>query len=204
MIARLNLSDIQGYSDAIAVATRLLDSFQTLPWQYQLTFTLPDEIKTLLEPEQYEFRLGPNMRLVRPGNTFKERFPLDSGNARRNQKIEGSSLLFHDASKPPTWKEDALYLQVQVDGFVGLYGTLQTTVKAERLVRAFGGIAIALGLFVHRHKYIHGAARKTHYYVHQRNSDGKWKSENRLEADDATDRGLLGLELSDLDGHLKT
>ncbi|MFZ1883388.1 MAG: hypothetical protein WAU53_07225 [Rhodoplanes sp.] len=200
----VNLFDIQGYSDATAVATRLLDSFQTLPWQYQLTFTLPDEIKMLLEPELYEFRLGPNIRLARPGKTFKERFPLDSGNARRNQDIEGSPLLFYDASKPPTWKVDALYLQVQVDGFVGQDGGSQTTVRAERLVRAFGGLGIALGLFVHRHKYIHGAARKTHYYVHRRNADGKWKPENRLEADDATDRGLRGLELSSPDGHLKT
>ena len=200
----VNLFDIQGYSDATAVATRLLDSFQTLPWQYQLTFTLPDEIKMLLEPELYEFRLGPNIGLARPGKTFKERFPLDSGNARRNQDIEGSPLLFYDASKPPTWKVDALYLQVQVDGFVGQDGGSQTTVRAERLVRAFGGLGIALGLFVHRHKYIHGAARKTHYYVHRRNADGKWKPENRLEADDATDRGLRGLELSSPDGHLKT
>ncbi|MGA7450061.1 MAG: hypothetical protein WBW73_01875 [Rhodoplanes sp.] len=200
----VNLFDIQGYSDATAVATRLLDSFQTLPWQYQLTFTLPDEIKMLLEPELYEFRLGPNIRLARPGKTFKERFPLDSGNARRNQDIEGSPLLFYDASKPPTWKVDALYLQVQVDGFVGQDGGSQTTVRAERLIRAFGGLGIALGLFVHRHKYIHGAARKTHYYVHRRNADGKWKPENRLEADDATDRGLRGLELSSPDGHLKT
>lgn len=127
----VNLFDIQGYSDATAVATRLLDSFQTLPWQYQLTFTLPDEIKMLLEPELYEFRLGPNIRLARPGKTFKERFPLDSGNARRNQDIEGSPLLFYDASKPPTWKEDALYLQVQVDGFVGQDGGSQTTVRAR-------------------------------------------------------------------------
>lgn len=200
----VNLFDIQGYSDATAVATRLLDSFQTLPWQYQLTFTLPDEIKMLLEPELYEFRLGPNIRLARPGKTFKERFPLDSGNARRNQDIEGSPLLFYDASKPPTWKVDALYLQVQVDGFVGQDGGSQTTVRAERLIRAFGGLGSALGLFVHRHKYIHGAARKTHYYVHRRNADGKWKPENRLEADDATDRGLRGLELSSPDGHLKT
>jgi hypothetical protein len=86
---------------------------------------------------------------------------------------------------------------------VGQYGGTSTTLKAERLVRAFCGLGIAVRLFAHRHKF-HQGVSKSYFYVHRQEQGGTWKPESRLDVDDTTDRGLLGLEMHTLDGQLAT
>ena len=86
---------------------------------------------------------------------------------------------------------------------MGQYGGTSTTVKAERLVRAFCGLGIAVRLLAHQHKFPQGAT-KSYFYVHRKKPDSTWGPENRIDMDEAPNRGLLGLEMHTLDGTLVT
>src|SRR5215510_4925701 len=150
----VNLSEMEGYDDPSSVAARLLDSFDTLPWTYQLTFPLPNQLSGLLPPDVDEFLLTPAVRIARPTERFMHEFPLaEAENERQIPRYRGGLLAGLPSSKPRSWDAKILYLQVQTDGFVGRYGGTSTITEAERLVRAFCGLGIALHLFSHEHKF---------------------------------------------------
>jgi hypothetical protein len=115
----VNLSAIEGYGDPSLVAARLVESFDTLPWTYQLTFALPQQISGLLPPSVDEFSLSPKVRLVRATERFAQEFPFSSENKKRQQRMKVSvgllsSLLFDD---PASWKKETLYLQILTEGW---------------------------------------------------------------------------------------
>jgi len=102
---------------------------------------------------------------------------------------------------PPTYEPASLFLQVTTEGFIGQYGGSSPVVRAERTVRAFFGLGIALRLFRYEHKL--PSVLKSYFYVHRRNPDGSWSPDNRLEVEDTTDRGLSSLKMHDLQGRLE-
>jgi hypothetical protein len=105
------------------------------------------------------------------------------------------------SDEPPEWNRQSLYLQILTEGFVGQYGGTATAIAAERLVRAFCGLGFSVHLFDFKHRYSQGLT-KSFYYAHRRAGDGAWGADNRIEVEDTTDRGLLGLGLHTLDGRL--
>src|SRR5262245_2766814 len=200
----MTLPQIERYADVPALAARLIESFDSLPWTYQLTFALPQALSGLLPSHIDVFPLGPAVRLVRATEKFAQEFPLtaeDKRRQRRLQPIQGMALLSL-SDETPVWKTDTLYLQVLTDGFVPLYGGTSTALRAERLVRAFCGLGIAVRLFSHQYRFRWGPTAKHHFYVHRKKPDGTWCPEWRLDVNDNTNRGLLDLEMHTLDGKL--
>lgn len=100
----VKLCEIEGYSDPGAIATRLIDSFQTLPWTYQLSFRLPDQLKGLLRPTVDEVALSPSLKIVRATKQFSSQFPLAAPNKKQQERMKGSvGLLSLLMSDPPTY-----------------------------------------------------------------------------------------------------
>lgn len=201
-VASVGLCEIKPYQDANAVAKRLVDSFLTLPWKYTVSFLLPEQLSNLLGPTVNELVLSPTVKLARATDQFAATFPLTTTNEKRQQDIKGAtgllSLLSADA---PKHKSDRIYLQVGAEGFIGQYGGSGTVLRAERTLRAFCGLGIALRLFKHQHRLLN--TQKSIFYAHKQNDDESWSPEYRLEVEDTTERGLIGLSLHDLDGQLQ-
>ena len=202
---KAKLSTIEGYYDSSLIAMRLIESFDSLPWRYRFTFALPEQLSGLLPLDVNEVPLSSTVRLIRATDGFAQEFPLVAEHKRRQQRMKGdtggllSALLFDE---PPTWNVETPYLQVLTEGFVGQYGRTSTILKAERLLRAFCGLGIAVRLFAHQHKFPQGVGKSCFFYVHRQMADGTWSPEDRLDVNDATDRGFVGLEMHTLDGTL--
>jgi hypothetical protein len=194
------LPEIEGYTDTAQLAARLVGSFNSLPWTYELTFPLPEHISTLVPSTVMELPLASNVRLVRPSDEFTKLFSLKTEHERRQERLRGGTLIAL-MTGPPEWDNQSLYLQILAEGFVGQYGGTATATGAERLVRAFCGLGIAERLFDFKHRYSQSAV-KSYYYAHRRAEDGTWIPESRIEVEDATARGLQGIELHTLDGRL--
>lgn len=62
---RSRLVDIPGYDDVPALATRILDRFASLPWQYQISLPLPKVLNALLPEGEDEIGLGKQAKIVR-------------------------------------------------------------------------------------------------------------------------------------------
>lgn len=198
----VKLIEIPGYEDPNLVALRLLQQFQTLPWNYKLSFQLPQQLSTLLPENVEEFALSPAMKMVRATGAFEAQFPLVTDHQKRQERVRGGGgLLSLLSTEPPIHTRGVLYLQIDAEGFIGQYGGSAPAAIAERTIRAFCGLGIALRLFKHQPKFTLHGGLKSFFYVHKRNN-GVWEPDNRLDVDDTTDRGLLGLELHDLEGRL--
>ena len=203
----LTLCEIDGFEDAGTIATRLIDSFQTLPWTYQLSFRLPNQLSGLLRPTVNEIALSPDLKLVRATEEFASQFPLAAPNKKQQERMRGSvGLLALLSSEPPAYDLGSLFLQVNAEGFIGPYGGSSPTIRAEQFFRAFCGLGIALRLFKHSHKLPTGipTVAKSYFYVHKRDENRNWAPDNRLDVQDTTDRGLGGLQMHDLEGRLET
>src|SRR6266436_133186 len=109
----MDLSAIDGYSDPEPVAARLIESFDSLPWTYQVAFELPEQLSGLLPAKLDSYPLSPTVRIVRATETFNQEFPLTTEHPSRQRRMRplGGGLLsaFFD---PPVWSTKNLYLQV--------------------------------------------------------------------------------------------
>lgn len=196
------LMEIPGYEDPAAVSERLLNQFESLPWQYQITIPLPRAIDELLAPEDNVVDLGRGIRLVRAGEEFAADFPLASPNKRREQRLAGTEHSLLTIDNPPTWDAGRLYVQAAAEGFIGQYGNTGAAANAERLVRAVFGMGLAHRLFDHKPAYNPTPERST-VFVHCRGDDGKWEPITRYPLDDRAWRVLSSLVMHDLEGTLK-
>jgi hypothetical protein len=142
----IRLVDLEGYTDVKGVAELLVERFESLPWQYTLTLPLPDEVSRLLSTFVTELPLSDRMRLVRPTGDFPTRFPLASRDEKRHKRIHGGGLGLL-IPLDPACDENATYLQIQIEGFVDMYGSTMPASDAKALLRAFCGLGIATRLF---------------------------------------------------------
>lgn len=199
--AKPKLTEIEGYEDAQALANRLLDSFESLPWTYRITVPLPDALAELLRPDEVSLDVSPSIRIVRATQEFAAQFPLETPNERLNRRLVGGngilSILSNDA---PKWIEGALYLQIAAEGFIGQYGS-PTSNSAERQVRSLFGMGLATRLLESQHAF-YPTPPRSFAYVHRLQANASWQPTTRYNFDDALTRGIASLKVSDLDGRL--
>lgn len=197
------LTEIQGYHDADAVAARLLDQFESLPWQYRLTVKLPDALGELLHSAETAATLSPSICIIRATEEFANQFPLETASDQLNQRLAGGEnvLNFLAKAKPkPKWDYGSLYLQIATEGFIGQYGASATSSHAERLLRSLFGMGLATRLIDFRYTYS-PTPPKTSVYLH-RQGDGTWEPTTRYDLNDAVSRCIANLRLHDLGGTL--
>lgn len=196
----IELTRLKGYGDPKAIAQSLVDQFDSLPWKYTLSIRLPAKINDFFNSLVKEFPLAEHIRLVTPEAGLDERFPLLSKDEKRHKRIHGrGGLLF--APKDPEWGENSAYLQIDVDGFVGTYGTTRPAIRAIDILRSICGLAIATRLLKVQYSFSPFPV-KTHFYVHK-HTDGGCEIDGKFDLEDHYASAFNDLELHDLDGQLK-
>jgi hypothetical protein len=191
------LTEIAEFNDAAAQAERLVADFQSLPWRYSLSISLPNEISDLLSKTVVdEQQLAPNIRLVKATQPFAEKYPLNHADKKRQISIHGGvSLLFPEPGEVG-WTDNAIYLQIETEGFIGPYGGSAPAVQAERLLKAFLGLGIALRLF--KVGYVYYPYPPSHsFYVHKAHGDA-WCIDSKVKIDTDTSRVLGEIQLNDM------
>jgi hypothetical protein len=139
------LTDLDGYQDPAGVADNLIDRFQTLPWSYILTFALPHLLHELIPADSTTLQLSQQLRICRPTQQFQALYPLETDNPALNNLLLGPTGFFspHPKGTQAQWEPDAVYLQIQVEGFIGRYAMSPTVNAVEHLVRSFFGLGLA-------------------------------------------------------------
>jgi hypothetical protein len=195
---RKKLIEIEPFRDAEATARRLVDQFETLPWEYQVTIPLPQRLEELLRPNDSSFELSPTIRVIRLTEAFGRRFPLVTSNKRLNRRLSGDNNWLAIGAEKPAWPDGRICLQFTAQGYIGEYGSSATASSVRRLLRSVCGMGLATRLFASRFSY----PRPTELfaYVHRLASDGTWHPTTRFELDSSIVRGVGDLEIENLSG----
>jgi hypothetical protein len=207
----VKLSELPGYTDIQGIASRLIQDFQSLPWEYALSLPLPAEIGGALRTVQ-DRTISEEMRLPVPDGAFSIEYSPTSGIEARdwglsrvveNPSSPSTLAAFAELSperRPPIWDPATAHLQIYVKGFIGIFGPTTPAEDAIDYVKAFLGIGIALRLFRVK-RIFHPLSPKTRMYVHRRVA-GKWIIERTVDLDASLSDALNDLVLDNLDGTL--
>lgn len=180
------LSEIEAYADIPSLASRLVDAFNSLPWQYTVTLPLPTAFSRIFGAHITNFDLSDSLS-IRMGRSLIDEFPLLSGIKARDKVIARGSLtsLLGVATPDPSWESDRAYLQVKCNGYFGKFTATEPQKQAVDTMRSFHGICLAQRLLMHVQTYETSPSREL-YYIH-RHIDNAWIVE---EADSLEDRHL--------------
>jgi hypothetical protein len=197
----IKLSEVEGYQDLSAKAQRLIDDFNSLPWDYSLTIKLDNDFGELFSQSIKQFTVCDNIRLTTPDENFSTTYALQSGIESRDHSLSGrlglSSILSTEK-----WDRGRTYFQIFVKGFIGIYGETVPLQHAISSLKSFCGIAIAIRLFKVNHTY-RPIPSKINFFIH-RNIENKWIIERVHELDSSISETYSDLVMHDLNGSLDT
>lgn len=179
--ASVPLAAIPGYEDSAAVSQRVLQAFESLPWEYMFSFEAPRGLASLLTKHGGAFSVAPNITLVSVNAEFRREYP---------PPLE--PRLFSILGESNDLQDDAVFLQVQIKGFVGIYQTLNTEHQAFSLMKAFFGLGIACGVFVPRIQGNFGI--QAEMMVHSRNGD-RWEQQRESLYPRDWRKGIAGINV---------
>jgi hypothetical protein len=193
----IRLAELEPYRDAKKTAERLVESLESLPRQYMLTLRLPKMLDTVVGPAKAESILSSNIRIVRATSEFRQTFEFETVSDSLRSKLVGGSILgsLFDPNKKAEWEDGALYLQIEVTGYVGVYGGSNTYQDALRTLRSVFGLGIALQLFDTKYEYAL-AKPSASVIVHQLRGDSSWEVLESVELNDTLAATLNTLRLS--------
>ncbi|PSU90436.1 hypothetical protein C0W35_16260 [Photobacterium kishitanii] len=191
------LTEIEEYTETNQLATRLVEQFDSLPWQYTFTIELGADLSKIFHESIGEFKLSERILIRKFDDEFSESFPTMSGLEKRDSDLCENNLLF---SLPRNWNQDAAFLQVNSLGFVGRYGVGEVLKEVEEMLKSFCGLGLALRLFKIDSKY-RSTPTKSKFYSHQRQDDS-WVAFGKHELDYNESDTFHDLVLHDLNGQL--
>jgi hypothetical protein len=200
--ARDKLIDIEGYGDVDALANRLISEFESLPWQFHIHVPLPALLSDLLPEDSPGMALSSTVAIARATPAFCRHFPLESKDEALNKQMSGNSLGLLFIPQAPKWTENALYLQIQVKGYVNRYGTSNTALDAERLVRSVIGLGAAVFLIDYKYQY-QPASPPVAAFVHRKQVGDTWYPHGRFNLSDSVSTTINRLILHTVFGSLK-
>jgi|GEM_PF-1738639 len=196
------LTELEGYEDPLAVGVRLIESFTTLPWRYTLTIKFKNDFGEIFRKTIKHFTVSDSIKLFCPDKQFKTDFSLQSGNVAKDRSLSGNAFTsprLYDY-KPQEWDENATYIQIKVDGFIGKYASTFPLEDALSILKSFCGLSIALRLLKVNTTY-HPRQSIAKFFVHK-HVDGKWIIENSHELDFITSDTFNDLVIHDFDDYL--
>jgi len=196
----LKLTEIDEYSDVEATATRLVDEFESLPWQYKYTIDIKSSLSQIFTGTKTNYELTDSINIAKPDETFIKNHPVQTLEGGNSRNLLSLGLLGGFISRE--WASDTIYLQFITRGFVGKYVTSQTTETVLSSLKSFLGLSIALRLLKVEHTY-HPATPKLHFIIHK-NVAGNWVADETEEINEETSRTISDLVFNDLDGDLDT
>jgi hypothetical protein len=121
--------------------------------------------------------------------------------ARDNSMSRGGLGLFSIFTENK-WYDDSVVLQFNISGYVGRYGSTETSRKIEENLRSFCGLGIAIRLFKIDKKY-RSTPTKANFYIHKYENDN-WIVQGVDELDTSVSDTFNDLVVHDLDGALDT
>lgn len=192
----LPLTEIASYNDPNLTANRLIQDFESLPWEYTLSVKFENDFGELFARTIKEYQISNMITLVSPEDDYYKEYPLESEEGRNRNLLAGPLLLF-----PLKWDQMSSYFQVTISGFIGKYGETATLTEAISILKAFCGIGIALRLFKVNPTY-RPISSKAKILVHRRIAD-EWVLEHVHDIETGLSDSLHDLVFHDLDGHLE-
>lgn len=151
------LKELLSYDDLKAKAKQLIEEFNTLPWNYLISYELNANIGKQFRQSIGDHNLSQNTALACPSSTYDQIYPLQSGIKQRDKEffsdprsdlgLRGLAYLPTDVSKPLNkWNQTTAYLQVKTEGFIGQYVKTNPVEEAIATLKSFFGLSLAVRL----------------------------------------------------------
>ncbi len=201
-VPAIKLVELDGYTDPMEAAEHLVGQLESLPWLYTLSIELPAKVSEFFRNLDQEIQLSDNVRLIATTEELNQRFPLSSANEKRQNRIhQDDTLLSSILATEPKWNEEAAYIQIGVEGFVGRYGNTMSADRAKNLLRAICGLAIAIRVLKVNSSH-NLVPLKSHFWVHRHFEQGA-EIDGKFELDDHHAVPFNSLEVHNLNGKLE-
>ncbi|BFT30964.1 hypothetical protein D210916BOD24_21400 [Alteromonas sp. D210916BOD_24] len=196
------LTEIDGYQDTADVARRLVNEFDSLPWQYIFSIELNSDIAKLFQESLDNFDISESIAIRKSDDDFSLIYPPKSGIEKRDQSISGSGLGLFSLFTENTWNSKGAFLQIKSEGFVGQYGPDETHTQVIEKLKSFCGLGIALRLFKINAKY-RSTPTKAKFFIHKLENEN-WVVQGKHELDYDISDTFHDLVIHDFDGVLDT
>lgn len=136
------LNDVKEFQDTLSVATEIVESFASLPWEYAVTIKLPDALGELISDTKKIIEFSNSLRVVSNGELLSKSHPIAV-----NKEVDGErSPLLNAFIGALDWNDSAAYLQVNVWGCMDEFSTTPPVTAAKNEIRSFLGLVIATEL----------------------------------------------------------
>lgn len=169
------ISDLEKYSDSFSVADRLIEAFDSLPWQYKYTIQFSPVLNPIINQHNGEYILSDSLKIIKPDSQFMEDYSLVSGIKNRDDFLFGNTILTGPIKGK--WDQDCSYLQFSVDGFFGHSRPYKPSEHTLDLFKAFCGLSIGVRLINIKTTYQTYFSQKIRSIIHKNESD-KWVISN--------------------------
>ncbi len=176
------LSEVKGYEDTNSVAKRLVEQFNSLPWEYTISIQLNECLKNLLTDFAPFAKFCKIINLVQPTPEFMKTYPLKSGIKRRDEQIGiGNVGLFFSFNNVEPWDQKIPCIQIVTQGFIDCYGYTETVKNVISILKSFFGFCFAFRILNVKSESSYSVIpQKKRGYVHKKVGD-KWKIETAFE-----------------------
>lgn len=188
---RRALTELAGFEDSATTALRLIETFDSLPWQYSFTAQLAGDV---FPDEMFvdgSLAVGTASNLAKPDLLFSEQFPLTHDNP--NVKNRGMGGLLGLLIGAAEWKPESVCYQQERSGFVGIYGRGSLIDSVERRLESFLGLGLATRLLSYEYRYQN--QKNTNRWIIHIRRDQNWELYTRLDMDE---------DISDVLRHIKS
>lgn len=195
------LTEIEGFEDPEAKALSLVEQLESLPWNYTLSMELPSKVDTFSHELLKGFAITDRIRIASSKGDLDVDYPMqsydDDLSPLANTLVKLGGLLGGSIHE---WNEEKAYIQIDVEGFLGQFGSTTPARRAIEMLRSIYGLAMAQLMLVVNYTprlglVLGGGIPKSGVFVHQHTSDGN-EFHSNFEVDD-----LYGPTISDLELH---
>jgi hypothetical protein len=148
------LKDALPNFDAESLALEVVSALEQLPYKYRCSIPLNPSIGAIMPADSAAVPVTRSIRLARVDEDFWEKHPLTQP-ASKGTGLTGLGVPVHRPFSPGT-----VVLQIDVDGFVPLYGSTGTLMDAVLQAKAFLGLCFALEAVSHSYFLSRGEERE--------------------------------------------
>ena len=196
-----SITQLDGYKDSAAVAERLVQAFESLPWEYSLAIKLDNKFGESFAKTLKTFVINDSFAILTPDEDFKNQFPIQTGSESKPEGLGSLMALLSNVAQP-SWNDALSYLCIKTCGFIGYYGETNPLRESTSVIKAFCGIGIALRLFRVNYTYRYSPV-KACFTIH-RHAGNAWTLERTHDLTSDFSEAFSCLETDNLEGQIKT
>lgn len=197
------LQNLPNYTDLEAVAGRLVDDFESLPWSYLISFELPKSVGEPIRTAMGSYPLTSSLRVVTPNENYDSVYPMPPG---IEEMGGGLAAAFFRGISTLRWNKETAYIQIDTEGFIGSYLKTQPLEEAIGTLKSFIGLSLATRLMKMREEgtpLAFEAPLKSRLIIHRKSGDD-WQLWSTPELPSDLSTALNRLEIDDVQGQIKT